>query len=334
MTLDPFRRSAGLLDRSDRSKLRFTGDQDRWFLDQLVTNDVQSLEPGSGQDALLLTPNGRIVAVLRLACTGRGVFADTDPGRGAELSEFFDGRVFATRVEVADVTGAFGMLTVLGPRAGEVVGRALGGGSLPEEEHASGHAGPAAPVRVTRPAPGFDLWVPREQTTEVQAALVDAGGEVVTAHDYAALCAAEGLPRFGVDFDDHYLPQEAAYERAVHFKKGCYLGQEAVAMAQRGRVKRRLRHLRFEGEAFPGVVLHDGADAGRVTSAGEGFGIATVRTSVPVGSGVEVAGPDGATARAEVRELPGTLEGPKAPSARELREQIAGAAAPPRRSRP
>jgi hypothetical protein len=70
------------------------------------------------------------------------------------------------------------------------------------------------------------------------------------------------------------------------------------------------------------VVRHEGQDVGRVTSPGGGFGIGPVRTTVALGDKVEVGEDPPATA--VVEELPGTVAGPRVPSARELRESLAG----------
>jgi folate-binding protein YgfZ len=240
---------------------------------------------------------------------------------------------------------------VVGPAADDIVRETLAarweregpdaqslGAELPsDEELASTHFGSTAIVRLRRPIWGVDLWTRRDQSADLVGALVEAGGATATSEDFTQLCVIEGLPRFGVDYDSGFLPQEAALERAVHFSKGCYLGQEAVAMAQRGRVKRRLRHLHFDGEPAAGPLRIDGADAGTVTSIASegdrGFGIAVVRTSVPVGAEAEVEAEAGRVVHARIAELPGTAKGPALPSARELRERIAGAAAPPRRGR-
>lgn len=340
MSLGPFRRSAGIVDRSDRGKLHFTGEQAHWFLDQLVTNDVESLETGQGVEALLLTPKGRITAVMRLLSSGKSVFADLDPGQASDLREFFGGRIFATKVEIADRTNDFGMLTVLGPKADEIVANALArfvpgesqqdqalGSNLPgDEEHHVVHFGSVALVRVLRPIRGVELWVRAESTSQLADLLEEMGAEPVTSEDFGTLCTVEGLARFGIDYDEGHLPQEAAMESAVHFDKGCYLGQEAVAMAQRGRVKRRVRHLEFDGDGRIGRVVLDGDDAGVVTSAGtengKGFGIGTVKTSVEPGSTVEIVPETGTSAKATLLELPGSSRGPEVPSARELRERL------------
>jgi folate-binding protein YgfZ len=342
VNLDAFRQNAAIVDRSDRGKLHFTDERAFWFLDQLVTGKVEGLPAGEGVDALLLTPQGRITSVMRLISTGASVFADTEPGHGSMLREFFDGRVFTTRVAINDRTEDFGLVSVLGPRSDEIVRVALGefaaqerpearalGFQLPSErEHHSTHFGSTTIVRIVRPIEGLDLWVRREFTAAIVAGLQSAGGQLATSQDFGLLCTIEGLPRFGVDFDDGFLPQEAALERAVHFEKGCYLGQEAVAMVQRGQVKRRMRHLRFESDPLIGIVLYEGQSAGSVSSVAtqgsSGFGIATIKTLVPVGAKVSVAA-NGRELQAEVLELPGTVAGPKVPSARELRERLRGA---------
>src|SRR5438105_4415446 len=113
--------SAGVVDRSDRGKLRFRGDQALWFCDQLLSNQVVDLAGGEGAEALLLTPHGRIRALLRLVYNGGELVADMEPGLAAELAEFFGGRVFSTRVEIADVTDELGLVSVLGPAADDVV---------------------------------------------------------------------------------------------------------------------------------------------------------------------------------------------------------------------
>ena len=85
-----------------------------------------------------------------------------------------------------------------------------------------------------------------------------------------------GLPRFGVEFDATFYPQEASLEKlAVSFDKGCYLGQEVVYMLEnRGHVKRKLVSLDVEGDAPLGkgdaVTTPDGAAVGDVRSSALG----------------------------------------------------------------
>lgn len=84
-----------------------------------------------------------------------------------------------------------------------------------------------------------------------------------------------GLPRYGVDVGEDYFPFEANLERAISFKKGCYIGQEVVVRGTtRGQAKKRLVGLVVAGEGAlaPGskvaanVAGEHKEDAGTVTS--------------------------------------------------------------------
>ena len=83
---------------------------------------------------------------------------------------------------------------------------------------------------------------------------------------------AEGIPVYGVDMAERDLPQETSQLRALHFSKGCYLGQEIVErIRSRGNVHRHLRQLELDGP-LPTAgteLLIDGAAAGKFTSAAE-----------------------------------------------------------------
>jgi aminomethyltransferase len=81
---------------------------------------------------------------------------------------------------------------------------------------------------------------------------------------------AAGVPRYGVDITDKYIPQETEQFHALHFSKGCYLGQEIVERVRsRGAV-----HRHFTGFKLTGPAPHIGAEAqaegkkvGEITSA-------------------------------------------------------------------
>jgi folate-binding protein YgfZ len=80
-----------------------------------------------------------------------------------------------------------------------------------------------------------------------------------------------GIPVYGRDIDEGNMMLEAGLGDAVSFTKGCYTGQEAVAMATyRGHVSKRLCGLKISGERLPtreAPVTKDGKEIGIVTSA-------------------------------------------------------------------
>jgi len=80
----------------------------------------------------------------------------------------------------------------------------------------------------------------------------------------------QGKPRYGDDIFDSTLPQETRRTDAVHFAKGCYLGQEIVErIRSRGHVNRLLVKLEIEGaEQLPSgaKIEAEGKESGEVTS--------------------------------------------------------------------
>lgn len=231
--------------------------------------------------------------------------------------------MFATRVQVADVTDDFTIFRLLGAGAVPAIAEGLGlTEAMPEEPNSNLAVGSAVLVALPPPFDGVDLWVRHERRADIVDLLDRCNVRSIDASEYEVMRVEAGVPELGKDLRGGYLPQEAALERAVHFKKGCYLGQEAVAMAQRGRTRKRLRHLRFTSEPALGEALFEGEPAGTVTSVSRrGYGIGMLKTSVPIDAEVMVGE---SRALATVAELPGTVYGPSVPSARELRERLQG----------
>src|SRR3954471_7141668 len=100
------------------------------------------------------------------------------------------------------------------------------------------------------------------------------------------------VPAWGKELDESILPAEAGLDRThISFTKGCFPGQEPIArLHYRGHANRELRVLDVAG-ARPGDEVRFGEKVvGRVTSAVEDLALAYVRTEVPDGAEVDVAG--------------------------------------------
>ena len=94
----------------------------------------------------------------------------------------------------------------------------------------------------------FAVWTNAGTAGSVRQALVDAGAVHCRAEAWEVLRVLEGTPRFGVDIRDRDLAQETGQTRALHFSKGCYLGQEIVErIRSRGAVHRTFGGFVLEG---------------------------------------------------------------------------------------
>ena len=122
-------------------------------------------------------------------------------------------------------------------------------------------------------APQYEFWLPSAGLSKLWSFLRTGGAVPVGCAAVEAFRIAEGIPAYGIDMVERDLPQETAQMRALHFSKGCYLGQEIVERIRaRGAVHRHLRPLELAGAVPPAgteLTLDDGTVAGTITSAAE-----------------------------------------------------------------
>src|SRR5215469_1769809 len=108
-------RAAGQVDRSHRGIVRITGADRLSWLHSLTTPDLEHLQPGGPAPALVLSPQGHIEHHLTLADDGTALWAHVEPGTAAALLAFLQSMRFLLRVDPAEVTGDFAVLTLMGP---------------------------------------------------------------------------------------------------------------------------------------------------------------------------------------------------------------------------
>jgi hypothetical protein len=199
----------GFVDLSHRDVVRIEGPDRLTWLHSLTTQHLTELSPGTGTQALILSPQGHVEHAFRGTDDGTAFTLHTEPGAAAPLVEFLERMKFMTRVEITDVT----------------------------EELAVAWR----PSRVDDP---YEL-VPRDRLT----AYAEAAGPAAGTWAFEALRIARGEPRFGLDTDHRTIPNEVGWiGSAVHLDKGCYRGQETVARVHTlGRPPRRLTLLHLDG---------------------------------------------------------------------------------------
>jgi len=317
-----------LVDRSNRGVIRIAGPDRLSWLHSLTTQSLERLAPGETAEALILSPQGHVEHHLVLTDDGTQIWAHVEPGTAGPLLEFLESMRFMLRVEPADVTAEYAVVTLLGPDAGAV---------------SSGEAGEVDAVAATRGL-GTDLIVPRQRLADAAADLRGRGAVLAGLWAYEALRIAARRPRFGLDTDHRTIPHEVGWiETAVHLSKGCYRGQETVARVHNlGHPPRRLVFLHLDGSedrlpahgdpvTVPSAKAAAGDDAeapvtvGFVGSAARHYelgpiALALVKRSTPVGAPLAAAGiaaaqevvvsPDaGANVTVSLRRTRGNLTG-------------------------
>jgi folate-binding protein YgfZ len=238
-----------------RDVVRVSGPEAVTYLQGQLSQDVENLSVAASVESLLLSPQGKIDALVRVTRTdGDEMLLDVDGGYGEAVVERL--RRFKLRTK-ADIEAAEGWqcLSLRGPTVSDL---GLGsqrwdGLTLPADW--PGH-------------PGIDLLGTHPSVPE--------GVRVCGMAAWEAVRIEAGIPKMGAELTERTIPAEAGVvERTVSFTKGCFTGQELVArIDSRGsRVPRRLRGVVMSGSgdeaASVGAVVmgEDGErELGQLTS--------------------------------------------------------------------
>jgi 4-methylaminobutanoate oxidase (formaldehyde-forming) len=245
----------------------------------------------------MLNDRGGIEADLTVARTGpERFYVVTGTGFAThDLDWIARGIPEGARAEVVDVTSAFGVLSLMGPKARAILSRVTAE-DVSNAAFPFGHVrvlpiagAPVTALRVTYVGElGWELHVPTESVISVYEALMVAGREhgLVNAGYRAieTLRLEKGYRAWGAEIGPDHTPVEAGLGWAVKLRSGKpFRGREAVAAQVAGGVRKLLAGF----SADPGVVLHgretiyrDGERVGWLASGGYGH---TVGRSIGYG---------------------------------------------------
>jgi folate-binding protein YgfZ len=231
-------------DLSHWRKVLVRGADARGWLNDLLTADIANLSRGSSRTALLLSPTGRIRAVVSVGSIETGLLLIQDPRQPSAIDGLLAPYVLSSDVEMTDVTESIGVLGFPDAEPPDVAG--------------------AESLRPSSLGPGADLVLRDRAAAPSLEGPVQVGLESVDEWRIH-----RGIPRFPTDLTPDSLPHEADLDAAIDYEKGCYLGQEAVARVRNlGHPPWVVLSMRADGKVVVGeVVVGDDKDVGRVTSA-------------------------------------------------------------------
>lgn len=266
-------RGTAVLKLDDMGWIRATGvDRVRW-LNGMVTNSVQALQTGTGNYNFLLSVQGRIQGDATIFAEPEALLMETAAALVPDVMKLLDRYIIMDDVELANISAERSGLLVAGPEAASLLETL----HLPVAEleplamkTVTWNSAEVMVLHAYSPlVPRFELWAEPSTTAALKDAISAAGAVVCGPQSREWLRLLEGTPRYGTDIRDRELPQETAQTRALHFTKGCYLGQEIVErIRSRGNVHRTFCAFRLEG-TLPnaGVLLEvDTKQVGELTS--------------------------------------------------------------------
>jgi folate-binding protein YgfZ len=237
--------------------LRVTGgDRVRW-LNGMVTNSIQQLKPNEGNYNFLLNAQGRIQGDATIFAQPDALLIETSATQLPNLLAHLDHFIIMDDVELTDISATQSGILVAGPQAPSLLAKiGINVDSL-ESLTTSTLQWNTTTITVTHAhspvVPKFELWTTPEVALELLTALTRDGAIPCDPQSLESLRILEGTPLYGTDIRNsekaRELPQETAQTRALHFNKGCYLGQEIVErIRSRGNVHRTFAAFRLDGE--------------------------------------------------------------------------------------
>ena len=227
-----------------RALISVSGDEARPFLNNLLTQDVETLADGELRFGALLSPPGRLLFDLFILGEAGGVLLDVAADRREALLTRLSMYRLRAKADIrADDRPVFAAWDgeaagfIIDPRTPDLGGRAYGG------EH---------------------------QTNASE-------------DDHQAHRLSVGLPDPATDAPlDKTYPIEANFDllNGIDFHKGCFVGQETTSrMKRRGAIRNRMLPIAFDGAPppFGAEVLNGDLRAGEVLGGREGAAMALLR---------------------------------------------------------
>lgn len=256
---------------NERAILELGGDDCRTFLQDLVSNDIETLTSTHAIYAALLSPQGKYLFDFFLTQIEDRILLDVDAERIADLTKRLMMYRLRADVTIEDRTEGWAVAALLDApdflapgNAGDCAGW---GNGVVFIDPRSPNLGARAIVPKDK-WPGFLAELNLEETS-------------ITHYEKKRISC--GIPDGRRDLiPDKTFLMEAHFEalNGVDFHKGCYVGQELTARTKyRGNLKRHFYALKFDGPALPAdtPVLIDGKEAGVVRSSLDGAAIGYLR---------------------------------------------------------
>jgi folate-binding protein YgfZ len=263
-----------------RAQLAVAGKDRASFLQGLLTNDIQALEPGTGCYAAWLTPQGRMLTDLHVLESAGMALLDVPQFTAAATLARLEQFLFSEEVTLSPLEQSLQGVWIHGTQAPVVLQRVIeGAGGLEEwsdyrHQPAEFRGEPVVIARIDQlGAPGFSIYLPPGRVGHLTEALIAAGAMTGNQVDIDAARIEARYPLFGVDMTEDTIPLEAGIEdRAISTSKGCYVGQEVIIRVLHrghGRVAKKLVGLAIDGpRPEANAKLFSGErEVGRITSA-------------------------------------------------------------------
>ncbi|MFI0348389.1 MAG: YgfZ/GcvT domain-containing protein [Chthoniobacterales bacterium] len=217
--LSKIRNEGGFFRLPPRLIIKVTGNDRLRYLNGQVTADLKKLTPDEAIQACLLTPKGKLSALLWITATHEALLLESEPELSDALMERLSRYIIADDVTLK-IIEATPKIHFFGP----ILEHPIAQGIIGTKIHRFGLSGKDVALSELETLAGLSSVQPlTEETVE-------------------AFRIAQGIPRWGYELTEETLPPEANLDKScIDYEKGCYVGQEVISrLKSRGHVNRLL----------------------------------------------------------------------------------------------
>jgi folate-binding protein YgfZ len=298
-----------VVDASARARLFVTGPEAAAFLHRMSTQHIATLAAGEARLNVMLTDKGRIVDVVHHVVVDDGILVVGHRDGGVDLAAWLDRYFFTEKLTLTDVVPTTAAVIVDAATAETLV---PGAATLAPWQACV--RGPLVAVRT------FDVAdVDGAPVVAVVVVSRDPAGAPLPAptlpHEaFAAAAVAAGVPT--LEASEASTPLDLALHDAIHWAKGCYIGQEVIARLDTyGKQRKALvgvvvDRVGVDGDVAVGdPVVVGGIAAGTVTSTAPRRWCPSLPRALAMVKGVDVDGdgPVDAIVRSAAGDVPARL---------------------------
>lgn len=301
------RKNVGVFDISHMGQLVATGPKVGAWLNEMLTNNIDKLEVGTGQYTFLLNDRGGIIDDLIVYRTAPETFLLVVNASRSDEDFAWLQKHLGDNGTLENRSADFGGLAIQGPRVIELLQAMVGSEELPARNQIKDFDYNGMKLTIARTGytgeDGVEAFFPASEAAKVWNAILAKGKDLgirpcgLGARDTLRLEMC--YPLNGSDLSPEHNPIEAGLGFFVDLKKTKFVGRDVLANAKENGTAKKLVAFRMKGKGPPPrphySVWREGERIGEVTSGSlspslnEGIGMAYVASAhAKVGTEIEI----------------------------------------------
>lgn len=250
-----------LADRSLSGRIEASGKDSLDLLHRLSTNELSSLQCGTGTTTVLTSNKGRIIDWLVVENLDNKIIILAGIKNQKKIIDHINFYTFGEELSLLDITTKTKMLCLMGPDSISIIQQLANKDILRMKLNDCQSAmlsGVETKILRTDPVgiQGYDLIMSKDEAPIITKAIINAGRK----HNFTTISAStldlirieNRIPLHNKELTENHNPLEANLQASISDNKGCYIGQEVIARINTyQKLQRRLVQIHFDTNDLP-----------------------------------------------------------------------------------